>query len=84
MEQCSIFTTVNAQPGGVRKLPAGDGGQGGVPAFLPSGSTERHRYSYQYFKSYAYEYSKHKGVKQVTFITIFIRLVILFLMTKGG
>jgi hypothetical protein len=45
-----MFTTINAQLGGVPKLPAGDSGQGGFPAFLPSGSTERHRFSYQYFK----------------------------------
>jgi hypothetical protein len=36
-----------------------------------------------HFGHYEIEYSKEGGVKQVTFITIFIRIVVLFWMTNA-
>ena len=82
-----IVTTVNAHQGGLSSPLENCFKQAVTPAEF--GLITRHSKSVPAISYFRNEYSRVRGVKQVTFITIFMRLVVLFFdkylcMGQGG
>lgn len=71
-----IITTINAQPGGLSSPLENCFKQAATPAEF--GLKTRHSKSVPAILYFKNDYSRDRGVKQVTFITIFMRLVVLF------